>query len=463
MRLGFLVCATPMVKSLNRTPMIEAFAQLDQLIKAATALHVDHINDNSSYAIEFLSNQLFEDHDLFRKVFGANYAPSHEEKIILLLALAPHFAPQMLDIFMAKNPNFDRICTEFGGVIDNGHRGVIPTGETAMFLLTGRDQTLRSKVAKLFLPDHIFFRNNILELEDVADGSPWLSGKIMVDPEVIQLLTFGQVFPPKPSPTFPARQVQTNMEWDDLVIAEKTRKQLNELENWLNFNETLADYPELQKRTKKGYRALFYGPPGTGKTLTASLLGKSTNRPVFVIDLSMIVSKYIGETEKNLAQIFRKAENKKWILFFDEADALFGKRTQTESSNDKYANQEVAYLLQRIEAFNGLVILATNLKNNIDNAFIRRFQSIVEFASPTHTERELLWQQNLPAALPLTPEIDVKDLAKHYELTGAQISNILQNCFIETLSKKEDGISKDTLLAGIRREFMKEDKIFETL
>ncbi|HAA11694.1 MAG TPA: AAA family ATPase, partial [Cytophagales bacterium] len=115
-----------------------------------------------------------------------------------------------------------------------------------------------------------------------------------------------------------------------------------DIEYWLTYSNQLREHPELGKRAAKGYKALFYGPPGTGKTLTASLLGKSADRPVFLVDLSMIVSKYIGETEKNLANIFKKAEDKGWILFFDEADALFSKRTENESSNDRYANQEVA-------------------------------------------------------------------------------------------------------------------------
>ena len=126
-------------------------------------------------------------------------------------------------------------------------------------------------------------------------------------------------------------------------------------------------------------KILFIGEPGTGKKTLASLIGQQSGKEVYRIDLSMIVSKYIGETEKNLELVFAKAENKGWILFFDEADALFGKRTNVKDAHDKYANQEVAYLLQRIEDYNGLVIVATNMKNNIDDAFIRRFQTIISF------------------------------------------------------------------------------------
>lgn len=145
------------------------------------------------------------------------------------------------------------------------------------------------------------------------------------------------------------------------------------------------DRQEKDRVVKPGYRTLFYGSSGTSKTLTAALLGKMTGRGVYRINLSKMVSKYIGETEKNLAQIFDRAEKEEWILFFDEADALFGKRTSIKDSYDRYANQEVSYLLQRMEDFNGLVILESNLKK-IDEAFMRRFQSIIHF--PLHGKDE---------------------------------------------------------------------------
>ena len=173
----------------------------------------------------------------------------------------------------------------------------------------------------------------------------------------------------------------------------------------------------------------------------------------------MVVSKYIGETEKNLSNLFSKAENKDWILFFDEADALFGKRTNVKDAHDKYANQEVSYLLQRVEDYNGLVILASNFKNNIDEAFLRRFQSIIHFPMPSPKERLAIWQKAFPKDLPPAGDINLEEIAKRYNLSGSNIVNIVQYVCLEALARQQAEISQEILLKGIKREFDKEGKL----
>jgi SpoVK/Ycf46/Vps4 family AAA+-type ATPase len=197
-------------------------------------------------------------------------------------------------------------------------------------------------------------------------------------------------------------------------------------------------------RLRPGYRALFHGPPGTGKTLTAALLGKATKRDVYRVDLSTVVSKYIGETEKNLANLFDQARNRDWILFFDEADALFGKRTNVKDAHDRYANQEISYLLQRVEDFDGLVILASNFRANIDEAFLRR----------------RIWT----CALPHSPDRDqlAAQLAG-FELSGGNIVNVVQFAAIEAIAAGLSAINLDVAIKGIRREFEKEGKVFHNL
>src|SRR5690349_7845574 len=249
------------------------------------------------------------------------------------------------------------------------------------------------------------------------------------------------------------------MDWDDLVLHPTTLSQIRDIQNWITFNGKVMGEWGMSRRIKPGYRALFYGPPGTGKTLTATLLGKHTQRDVFRIDLSRVVSKYIGETEQNLARLFDRAESKDWILFFDEADALFGKRTEIRDAHDKYANQQAAYLLQRIETFDGLVILATNFKNNIDEAFIRRFQSVIHFPAPGVAERLELWKKSFPKKVKLNKDVDFPAISKKYEMTGSSILSVVQYCCLQAISGKSD-IDNEMIIEAVKREYLKEGKIW---
>lgn len=248
-------------------------------------------------------------------------------------------------------------------------------------------------------------------------------------------------------------RITTLLEWDDLVLDGQAQEEIAELLVWLEHHQTLLRDWGLDRMIKPGYRALFYGPPGTGKTMTAALLGKRTGRDVYRIDLSQVVSKHIGETEKNLAGIFDRAENSNWILFFDEADALFGKRTTIKDANDRYANQEVAYFLQRIEDFPGLAILATNFKGNIDDAFSRRFQSMTYFPMPTADQRLRLWQKALPDHLQMSPDIDWEQIAQEHEITGGGMIHVLQFCALAAVQRKPPVITQNDILRGIAAEF----------
>jgi len=311
----------------------------------------------------------------------------------------------------------------------------------------------------MFYEGHLFTRAGVLSLDSVPIGEPIMSGRLLLDQEYIELFTTGKVLKPSMSKDFPAERIATQLDWDDLVLQSKTLQQIKEIETWLQYNDVVLNDWKMGTRIKPGYRILFSGPPGTGKTLTATLLGKYTGEEVYRIDLSMIVSKYIGETEKNLSKLFDKAKNKSWILFFDEADAIFGKRTNVRDAHDKYANQEVSYLLQRIEAHPGLVILATNFKNNIDTAFTRRFQCIIEFENPGYKERLLLWQKNLPDKIPLDKSVSLEEVSKKYALTGANIINVIQYVCLKTIAAKHQTILLETLLEGIKKEYLKEGKM----
>lgn len=296
-----------------------------------------------------------------------------------------------------------------------------------------------------------------------------MSGKIMVSHEYLDTFIYGKAIPPKFSINFPAKLIHTDLGWEDLVINDELKEQINELKSWLKYNDRLVADWGMGGRLRKGYRTLLYGPSGTGKTFTAGLLGKEVGKDVYKIDLSMVVSKYIGETEKNLELLFAKAEDKGWILFFDEADALFGKRTNVRDAHDKYANQEVSYLLQRIEDYNGMVILATNMKNNIDDAFIRRFNSILKFTVPEANERAKIWRLAFPEDVVFSNEeqeiVDLPEMVKSYAISGGCIVNVVHYSSIKALERfhKNNGqkiIYLADVLYGIKKELLKEGKPF---
>ncbi|MEL7531125.1 MAG: ATP-binding protein [Bacteroidota bacterium] len=378
---------------------------------------------------------------------------------MIALSLAPHIQPQWLDAIISANISGDSNFLELGGQRGKQFRGMIPTGETVLFLLAGNDLSKRLQVQKHFHPDYWLNRKRVLYLASVEEGEPQMAGKLILSQEYQDILTQGYVTPPRFSLSFPAQRIETALEWEDLVLNPKTIAHIRDLETWVNHHQTLMEDWGMKRKLKPGYRVLFHGPPGTGKTLTASLLGKYTGKDVYKIDLSMIVSKFIGETEKNLSNLFARAENKDWILFFDEADALFGKRTQVRDAHDKYANQEVSYLLQRVETYNGLVILATNFKNNIDEAFIRRFHGVIHFPLPASDERQKLWEAAFPPQIQLSPEVDFANLAQKYELSGAEIMNIMQYCCLRSLENGNQSLKEATILQGIRREYLKEGRI----
>jgi hypothetical protein len=380
-----------------------------------------------------------------------------EERVALGLAIAPHLRPQLLDVFFSKNQTFDRPFTEFGGLREGRHAGFLPTLETLLFVLAGIDTDLRVAALTRFSRRHPLVQERILSLGEPAAVQLPAEAALQLGDEGYATLVLGQAYRPEFGAHFPAQAIHTRLEWDDLVLHPATRRQLEDIATWSRHGQTLLQDWGMSGRLRPGYRALFYGPPGTGKTLTAALLGKSTGMPVFRIDLSLVVSKYIGETEKNLSGIFAQAEHRRWILFFDEADALFGKRTETRNAHDRYANQETAYLLQRIESFDGIAILASNMRQNLDDAFLRRFESVIYFPLPRPEERLLLWQQALPAQAALSPDLDTHTLAQRYELSGGAIVNAIRFAALRALDN--GGMLKQAdLVEGVERELRKEGR-----
>jgi len=386
------------------------------------------------------------------------YRLTEEERLLLMLVLIPNVQPNLLDVFFSVNKNLGRGYTEFGGIKGVKHSGFIPTVETALFLLAGNDLAHRFYCYRLFEPDHIFSAHNIINIDHSHAAEPFYSSAINISEEYVDFFTTGAFRKPQFSLEFPAKRLTTKMDWDDLVVDEYTAQQLDELRIWLQYGRRLYEEWGMEKKLKAGYKVLFHGPPGTGKSLTAALLGKIYQLDVYRIDLSMVISKYIGETEKNLEKVFSKAENKNWILFFDEADALFGKRTGISDSHDKYANQEIAYLLQRLEDYPGLVILASNMRNNVDEAFTRRLQSIIHFQKPQPKERLRLWTNAFSTACVPPHRNELERIANQYDLAGGAIMNVVQYASLLALNRNDNIVTTEDIIKGIRKELKKEGK-----
>ena len=258
-----------------------------------------------------------------------------------------------------------------------------------------------------------------------------------------------------------AIKIETHYSWEDIVLPEDKVAQLKEICNQVKHRyRVFGEWGFDQKLSYgKGLSVLFSGPPGTGKTMVAEVIAQELQLDLYKIDLSGVVSKYIGETEKNLSKIFHEAETSNAILFFDEADALFGKRTQVSDAHDRYANIETSYLLQKMEEYEGVVILATNLRENMDDAFTRRIRFIVEFPFPDTASRLEIWKTHFPQEAPVSDGVDYEFLSKQFQIAGGNIKNIVLNSAF--LAAGNSGIiDMEHILNSTRREFEKIGKLW---
>ena len=262
-----------------------------------------------------------------------------------------------------------------------------------------------------------------------------------------------------------ATKIKPRYRWEEIILPADTRAILQELVNTVQHRPKVYQEWGFGKKMAlgKGLNALFAGESGTGKTMSADIIANVLGLDLYKIDLSSVVSKYIGETEKNLGKIFHEAETSNAVLFFDEADALFSKRSEVKDSHDRYANIETGYLLQRMEAFDGIVILATNLRANLDEAFTRRLHYIVEFPFPDVADREAIWRVNLPDDLPLAQDVSLALLAERFRIAGGSIRSVILGAAF--LAAKEGGmVEMRHFLHAMRREYQKRGRLInETL
>lgn len=257
------------------------------------------------------------------------------------------------------------------------------------------------------------------------------------------------------------RKIEPNYSWKDIVLPPDQQAQLREICDQVQYRHIVYRRWGFSRKLSlgKGLTVLFSGPPGTGKTMAAEVIANELRLDLYKIDLSQVVSKYIGETEKNLDRIFRAAETANAILFFDEADALFGRRSEVKDAHDRYANIEIGYLLQKMEEYEGIAILATNLRQNMDEAFVRRIQAIVEFPFPNQEYRQQIWSVIFPDEAPLSETVDFAALGRYINLSGGNIKNIaLLTAFYA--AEANEPIQMQHFMQAARREYQKLGRIW---
>lgn len=382
-----------------------------------------------------------------------NHKFDSAERLVLILSLSPYLDPDILEP-LAVNKKMQRVA-KLSLVANNS--AIMPTVGTALFLLAGTDRRKRHEYYHLFDVEHVFFRKSILQL--IGPGGSYTEHQhlLLITQSYQDLLIHNKHKKPRFSEQFPAHTLETKLEWDDLLLMPETKTRLNEVKARLQHYKTLINDHGMRKHAKPGCRILFFGESGTGKTLAATLLGKLLGQEVFRVDLSQVTSKYIGETAKRLNSLFNTAESKNWILFFDEGDALMGQRkaTDQQSNSSQYANQDTAFLLQRIERYDGIVIVATNMRSNIDQAFTRRFEVSVRFEAPSEEMQYEFWQSNLPVTLPLGKDVQLQQWIKMHPLTPAAIINVIYRASILSIDQGLNHIDGTLLLTCIRDEELK--------
>lgn len=387
---------------------------------------------------------------------------SIEEWVLLLIALLPHYSPRIQRELVASVQDGLLITNpHLGGYVKRSSIQFIPSLETVIFLCAGTDMEAQHLCYRKLIFEGQLIKRQIISLNPFIQNEPVLSDKELIPElaeEYVQYLLHGRAPRPDFGKNFPAKLLTTNKNWDQMVLMPFTKREVELLIDWVEHGEALSD--ESKGHFGPGYPALFFGPPGTGKSLTAALIGKRCGLNVFRVDASRVVSKYIGETEKNLVQLFErmKVENqnkgKRSVLFFDEADVLFSKRTEVKDAKDKWANMETSVLLPLIEEYDGLVIIATNFEHNLDEAMDRRFQLKIKFPTPSYQERILIWQKALPSAYNYPTPDSTQQLAR-YKLSPAAINNILKGGCLQARKRGSQTIIAKDLEYFISMEFAK--------
>lgn len=401
----------------------------------------------------FPSPPVLEHQDAFDSFVSENKL-STEERLLLILGLSVHQQFDFFEPFIRDSFRKPIIYPDLGLSYQGSyHKGFIPTGETVLFLLSKPDQPNMEFVEELFNESQFLIKHNILWLEKRQDDLAPLSGYLAVNPLFLNQVENKKIALSGLFQELPVQLLYSPLNDDELVLDNHARKQLQQLQSSINQHRH-AKPEKNEALAEKGILAVFAGDKGTGKTLAAILTGKKTGHALYRIDMSLVASKYIGETEKNLSQLFRAAEKNSWILYFDEADALFGKRTNVKDAHDRYANQEISYLLQQIDKQKLIIIISVSTKSILDKELLDRCDAVIHFQSPTTKVMYRLWKRALPQSDILNNPSDkvLQSISKHFDIPAGIIPSVVQGCVEDCFKRKHIRITSAQIISGIQRE-----------
>ncbi len=434
------------------------FSELDWL-KKSILFRVNASKENASEQVDVFDKckaPLVEENDdgeyacLIRRL-----KLNQEERLLLILALSVHIDPRVLLPLVAST----QLHLHSRVRKTDNEISILPTAETAFYIINGDNSARAIKLHAYFNTAHPFYKESILQLGDVLPGASRFDGILTISAHYRDLLLYDQHQPPRFSLEFPAHLLTTDLDWEDLILMPHTSDLLEEVKLRIKSSDEIRKLQtksgSFARHIPPGQRVLLYGASGQGKTLTAALIGKMLNRDVYRVDLTGIVSKWVGETEKNLRALFDTAERKDWVLFIDEAEGLVGKRidqSQSAGAQGHYINQGITYILQRIEKFDGIVLFATNLSQNIDDAFKRRFDAHIYYKALDQERLLNFFDRNWPESLTLHSSVNLKSLLAENVLSPAALIKVISRTAMLTISMNEPIVQSELL----RKCFMDE-------
>jgi len=418
---------------------------------------IENISNDKHIKIDLLSLPKESDEDPIQ-LFFEEHKISDVNKVALIILLLDYYFPEIfLPILKAYATEKARLA--MGGRISKNTRRYECTLKTIIFFLSGNDNS-----TKIDYTDSLNEVNNVLFASGIIDWK--YSNDIGINSPITISNDFRMAMLGKKEArldsgeNFPARFVTTRFTFDEVILTEETTNGLQPLFSYLKVRKKIRQDEELSKLVKPCFLTVFSGFPGTGKTLAAKTIGKMFGMPTYTLELSRVVSKYIGEFEKSIDKVLTRLNGKDCILFIDEADSIFSKRLENVSdAKDKYVNQEMSYLLQRLEDYEGVIVLASNVANfkrQVDNAMLRRIRNIVQFSFPAYEQRLQLWQNALPKAFEYEESL-LENLAKNYQLTGASIYNIVSDLIIYVTANNIELINFNVIKPFLEADYRKRD------